>query len=66
MKQRMAEIGGECVVASRPGEGCQVSFGVPLKQQSLLKRIFRSRGHNDFEVRAPLSDKYIPVPVSKV
>lgn len=48
MKQRMAEIGGDCQVASRPGQGCQVSFRVPLKPESLFKRLFRARPENDF------------------
>jgi signal transduction histidine kinase len=37
MKQRLSEIGGSCQVASRPGEGCQVTFSVPLKRDSLFK-----------------------------
>ncbi len=40
MKQRMAEIGGDCEVASRPGEGCQVSFEVPLKPRSFFEKTF--------------------------
>lgn len=38
MQQRMAEIGGDCAVVSQPGGGCQVSFQVPLKTRSFLKR----------------------------
>jgi signal transduction histidine kinase len=34
MKQRLLEIGGTCHVASRPGEGCQITFRVPLKRDS--------------------------------
>lgn len=45
MKQRMVEIGGDCHVASRPGEGCQVSFQVPLKQRSFFRSLFQSRNH---------------------
>ena len=41
MKLRLAEIGGVCEVASRPGEGCQVSFHVPLKPPSLFKPWFQ-------------------------
>ncbi|HTB84240.1 MAG TPA: ATP-binding protein [Candidatus Sulfotelmatobacter sp.] len=37
MKQRLSEIGGSFQVASRPGEGCQVTFSVPLKRDSLFK-----------------------------
>jgi len=32
MAQRMREVGGSCVVTSRPGKGCRVEFGLPLKQ----------------------------------
>lgn len=31
MSQRMRELGGECIVASQPGQGCQVKFSIPLK-----------------------------------
>jgi signal transduction histidine kinase len=65
MKQRMAEIGGDCDVASRPGGGCQVSFRVPLKQPSLFKRLFRAPPQNDFAAGIPLDDKLDPVSVSK-
>jgi signal transduction histidine kinase len=65
MNLRMAEIGGDCVVVSRPGEGCQVCFAVPLKQRSFLKRLFRTRPQNDFAIRAPLDENYGPVSVSK-
>jgi signal transduction histidine kinase len=61
MKQRMAEIGGDCEVASRPGEGCQVSFQAPLRQESLFKKLFRARSQNDFAARTPLGDKAEPV-----
>jgi len=37
MKQRLLEIGGNCQIASRPGEGCQVTFSVPLKRDSLFR-----------------------------
>jgi hypothetical protein len=37
MKLRLTEIGGNCEVASRLGEGCQVSFHVPLKPPPLFK-----------------------------
>ena len=43
MKGRMAEIGGDCQVVSRLGEGCQVIFQVLLKQRSILKSQFKSR-----------------------
>ena len=42
MRLRLAEIGGDCQVASRPGEGCQVSFQVPLKQESFYKSFSNS------------------------
>jgi signal transduction histidine kinase len=65
MKQRMAEIDGDCEVASRPGEGCQVSFEVPLKPRSFLRRFFRARPQNNFAARTSLGDKDDPVSVSK-
>ena len=43
MKLRMAEVGGDCEVVSQPGNGCRVSFQVPLKQPSIFKSLFRSR-----------------------
>jgi len=30
MVQRLAELGGECVITSRPGQGCRVEFSIPL------------------------------------
>jgi len=30
MAQRMSELGGNCLVASQPGTGCQVEFRVPI------------------------------------
>jgi signal transduction histidine kinase len=65
MKQRMAEIGGDCAVASRPGEGCQVSFEVPLKRWSFFRSLFRARTQNDFAARTCSGGKYDPVPASK-
>jgi signal transduction histidine kinase len=41
MRLRMAEIGGKCEVLSRPDEGCEVRFQVPLKQPSGLRFVFR-------------------------
>ncbi len=32
MAQRMAELGGSCLVTSQPGQGCRVAFAIPLKQ----------------------------------
>ena len=32
MAQRMHEVGGNCRVTSQPGKGCQVEFGLPLKE----------------------------------
>jgi signal transduction histidine kinase len=31
MKQRLAEIGGVCEIASEPGKGTTVKFTVPLR-----------------------------------
>ena len=65
MKQRMAEIGGDCEVASRRGEGCRVSFRVPVKQRSFFKRVFRMPPQNDFASGVPFDDRLDPVLVSK-
>jgi signal transduction histidine kinase len=34
MQQRLAEMGGQCWVASEPGTGCRVEFVVPLVSDS--------------------------------
>jgi signal transduction histidine kinase len=44
MKLRMAEVGGNCQVVSRAGEGCEVRFQVQLKQDSLFKFRLHSNG----------------------
>jgi len=31
MAERMTELGGRCLVTSRPGGGCRVEFSIPLK-----------------------------------
>jgi len=46
MKMRMAEIGGVCQIVSQSGEGCQVVFRVPLKQQLSFKSLFQMRNNN--------------------
>jgi signal transduction histidine kinase len=45
MKLRMAEVGGDCRVVSRRGEGCQVCFQVPLKQRLFFRSLFQSKNH---------------------
>lgn len=47
MKLRMAEIRGDCQVVSGPGEGCQISFEVPLKHESFFKSLFHSKDRNE-------------------
>jgi len=32
MSRRLAELGGACLVSSKPGQGCRVEFSVPLSQ----------------------------------
>lgn len=66
MKQRMAEIGGDCEITSRPGEGCQVRFQVPLKSRSFFRRHFQSPPRNDLAARTTSDDKFDPVSTSKV
>lgn len=53
MKLRMVEIGSDCKVVSQPGEGCQVSFQVPLKRHSLFRSLFQSRHLDDSAIRFP-------------
>lgn len=53
MKQRMAEVGGDCEVISQPGHGCRVSFEVPLKQPSIFKSLFRLRNPDQSKVGCP-------------
>lgn len=52
MKLRMAEMGGDCQVASRPGEGCQVSFRAPLQQPSFFKSLFQMKSLIRFAARS--------------
>ena len=52
MKLRMAELGGECQIASKPGEGCQVTFRVPLQQRTFLKSLFQIRNLMSFATRS--------------
>jgi signal transduction histidine kinase len=40
MALRMKEIGGTCLVTSRPGEGCQIHFKVFLKRDRIHKRLY--------------------------
>ena len=58
MKQRMAEIGGDCQVISRRGEGCQVSFQVVLKQESVFKSLFKFRFRDKDISKIQSSNKY--------
>ena len=60
MKSRMVEIGGDCLVASRPGEGCRVSFAVPLKQRSFFKSPFQSSNHSVLEPGFPGHREEVP------
>jgi signal transduction histidine kinase len=34
MSQRIVELGGRCVIVSRPGEGCRIEFRTPLVHSS--------------------------------
>jgi hypothetical protein len=53
MKLRMAEIGGDCEVVTRPGEGCRVSFRAPLKQRSFFKSLFQASNPDDSAAAFP-------------
>lgn len=66
MKQRMAEIRGHCEITSRPGEGYQVSFQVPLENRSFFRRWFQSPPRNDLTAGTPLDDKLDPMSTSKM
>jgi signal transduction histidine kinase len=55
MKLRMVEVGGDCRVVSRPGEGCEVRFQVQLKQDSLFKFRLHSNGVSKGQSSDPVS-----------
>ena len=65
MKQRMAEIRGEYEIVSRPSEGCQVTFQVPLKQRSFFRRRFQTPPRNDLTAGTHPDNKFDPVSTSK-
>ena len=65
LKQRMAEIGGDCQVSSRPGAGCQVSFQVPLEQSSFFERLFRAQPPHELAPDMALSHPAAPASVSE-
>lgn len=62
MKLRMAEIGGDCKVVSRPGEGCQVRFQVLLKQESTFRSLFKFRLRDSDSSKTQSRDKYDSLP----
>jgi len=64
MKLRMAEIGGDCRVFSRPGGGFQVYFQVLLKQDSFFKSFLKFRLHRKGISRAQSSDRYDSLPAN--
>jgi len=64
MKLRLAEIGGVCQVASRLGEGCQISFHVPLKPPSLFKTWFQARNREETTARDPLQPEGVGSPTN--
>jgi signal transduction histidine kinase len=45
MSERMVEVGGNCVVASKPGNGCRVEFALALKpaRQRPFARIWKRK-----------------------
>ena len=58
MRLRTTEIGGDCQVVSRPGEGCEVRFQMLLKQESL----FKFRLHNNGISKIQRSEKHDSLP----
>lgn len=62
MKLRMAEIGGDCRVTSRPGDGCQVCFHVLLERDSFFKSLFKSRPNEGGFSKMEPSEKHEPIP----
>jgi signal transduction histidine kinase len=38
MRQRLADIGGDCRLATMPGAGCRITFSVPVVEPKLAKR----------------------------
>jgi signal transduction histidine kinase len=43
MERRLDELGGHCVVTSKPGQGCRVEFIVPLQQRRWNDRIWNAK-----------------------
>ena len=62
MKQRMTEIGGDCQVASRRGEGCKVGFFAVLKQESFFKSLFKFRPRNNSASKTQSNEEYDSLP----
>jgi signal transduction histidine kinase len=54
MVQRMNEVGGECRIVSKPGEGCRVEFSIPLTRRhsrfGWLTRRGRGRLESDHKI----------------
>jgi signal transduction histidine kinase len=62
MKLRMTEIGGDCEVICRPGEGSQVRFRVLLKQESTFRSFFKFQLPAGGAAKTQSSDKYDSLP----
>jgi signal transduction histidine kinase len=62
MKLRMTEIGGDCQVVSRPGDGCQVLFQVLLEPEPFLKSFFKSQPPDNGISKIQPGDKHDPLP----
>jgi hypothetical protein len=58
----MTEIGGDCQVVSRPGDGCQVLFQVLLEPEPFLKSFFKSQPPDNGISKIQPSDKHDPLP----
>lgn len=43
MARRMTELGGQCLITSRPGLGCRVEFSIPLKHPRWIDRIWNAK-----------------------
>jgi signal transduction histidine kinase len=43
MRERLADIGGHCLVQSRPGEGCRIIFTLPLSEPEFSSKKWLAR-----------------------
>jgi nitrate/nitrite-specific signal transduction histidine kinase len=55
MRERMREVGGTCLIASQPGQGCRVEFRIPfiqLRRRSWWSNLSPRRSQRTFSETA--------------